>query len=45
MNQTIDQLIETGDSEHIFSHAIQGYGRGQVHRPVILQKNIKCGKN
>jgi hypothetical protein len=31
MKQTIDQLIETGDSERIFSHAIQGYGRGQVH--------------
>ncbi|KAJ3693155.1 hypothetical protein LUZ60_012250 [Juncus effusus] len=27
---TIDQLIETGDSEHIFSNAIQGYGRGQI---------------
>ncbi|KAJ4731465.1 Syntaxin [Rhynchospora pubera] len=28
--ETIDQLIETGASEHIFSHAIQGYGRGQI---------------
>ncbi|XP_078148203.1 syntaxin-132-like [Carex rostrata] len=28
--ETIDQLIETGDSEHIFSHAIQGYGGGQI---------------
>lgn len=37
MKQTIDQLIETGHSEQIFSHAIQGYGRGQVRTNVILQ--------
>nr|CAD1840903.1 unnamed protein product [Ananas comosus var. bracteatus] len=28
--ETIDQLIETGNSEHIFENAIQGYGRGQI---------------
>lgn len=28
--QTIDQLIETGDSEQIFQKAIQEQGRGQV---------------
>lgn len=28
--QTIDQLIETGDSEQIFQKAIQEHGRGQV---------------
>jgi len=30
MEQTIDHLIETGNGEHIFAKAIQGYGRGQV---------------
>lgn len=30
--QTIDQLIETGDSEQIFQKAIQEQGRGQVSR-------------
>lgn len=28
--QTIDELIETGDSEQIFQKAIQEQGRGQV---------------
>lgn len=28
--QTIDQLIETGDSEQIFQKAIREQGRGQV---------------
>lgn len=28
--QTIDQLIETGDSEQIFQNAIREQGRGQV---------------
>ncbi|BBN16196.1 protein MpSYP1-like [Marchantia polymorpha subsp. ruderalis] len=28
--QTIDQLIETGDSEQIFQKAIQEQGRGQI---------------
>jgi len=28
--QTIDRLIETGDSEQIFQKAIQEQGRGQV---------------
>lgn len=29
--QTIDRLIETGNSEQIFETAIQGHGRGQVN--------------
>ncbi|XP_077229202.1 syntaxin-132-like [Tasmannia lanceolata] len=28
--ETIDHLIETGNSEQIFEKAIQGYGRGQI---------------
>ncbi|KAF8403437.1 hypothetical protein HHK36_011541 [Tetracentron sinense] len=28
--ETINQLIETGDSEQIFQKAIQGQGRGQI---------------
>ena len=30
MFQTIDELIETGNSEQIFQKAIQEQGRGQV---------------
>lgn len=29
--QTIEKLIETGDSEQIFQKAIQEQGRGQVY--------------
>lgn len=39
--QTIDQLIETGDSEQIFQKAIQEQGRGQVCLSFFLYSYLK----
>jgi len=39
--QTIDELIETGNSEQIFQKAIQEQGRGQV-RAIPFNCEAKC---